>query len=70
MSLMNEPTIICPSCKTEIKLNESLAAPLIESTRQEYEQRIASIQTDIGKWMVPWLATLGFIVRKSKTDSL
>ena len=24
-----EPTIICPNCKTEIKLTESLAAPLI-----------------------------------------
>ena len=31
---MSEPTIVCPSCKTEIKLTESLAAPLIESTRQ------------------------------------
>jgi len=27
---MTEPTIICPKCKTEIKLTESLAAPLIE----------------------------------------
>ena len=26
---MTEPTIICPNCKTEIKLTESLAAPLI-----------------------------------------
>ena len=26
---MTEPTIICPHCKTEIKLTESLAAPLI-----------------------------------------
>ena len=25
---MAEPTIICPQCKTEIKLTESLAAPL------------------------------------------
>jgi len=24
---MTEPTIICPNCKTEIKLTESLAAP-------------------------------------------
>ena len=28
---MTEPTITCPSCKIEIKLTESLAAPLIES---------------------------------------
>lgn len=25
---MTEPTIICPNCKTEIKLTESLAPPL------------------------------------------
>ena len=31
---MTEPTIICPNCETEIKLTESLAAPLIASTRQ------------------------------------
>lgn len=38
---LNEPTISCPSCKTEIKLNESLAAPLIAATREEYERRLA-----------------------------
>jgi hypothetical protein len=38
---MAEPTIICPKCKSEIKLTESLAAPLIESTRLDYEQRLA-----------------------------
>ena len=46
---MTEPTIICPQCKTEIKLTESLAAPLIESTRQEYEQRLAKKDTDVAK---------------------
>ncbi len=30
---MAEPTIICPNCKTEIKLTESLAAPLIEGIK-------------------------------------
>jgi len=30
---MTEPTIICPNCRTEIKLTESLAAPLLEATR-------------------------------------
>ena len=44
---MNEPTIICPSCKTEIKLNESLAAPLIEATRQQYEQNQAPEKPDL-----------------------
>tara|TARA_R110000744_G_scaffold355384_1_gene461899 strand:+ start:442 stop:1734 length:1293 start_codon:yes stop_codon:yes gene_type:complete len=36
-----EPTITCPNCKTEIRLTESLAAPLVEATRLKYEQRIA-----------------------------
>jgi hypothetical protein len=39
--MASEPTITCPSCKAEIKLTESLAAPLIESTRRQYEQRLA-----------------------------
>lgn len=38
---MSEPTIICPNCKTEIKLTESLAVPPIESTRRKYEKRLA-----------------------------
>ena len=38
---MAEPTIICPKCKTQIKLTESLAAPLVEATRKEYEQQLA-----------------------------
>ena len=44
---MNEPTIICPNCKTEIKLTESLAAPLIQATRKEYEQKIAQKENDV-----------------------
>lgn len=46
---MADPTIICPSCKTEIKLTESLAAPLIESTRREYETRLAQKEADVVK---------------------
>ncbi|MEI6634717.1 MAG: DUF2130 domain-containing protein [Chlamydiota bacterium] len=43
---VTEPAIICPKCGAEIKLTESLAAPLIEATRQEYEQRIAKKDAD------------------------
>lgn len=46
---MAEPTIICPNCKTKIKLTESLAGPLIESTRHEYEQRIARQNADMAR---------------------
>jgi len=46
---MTEPTITCPSCKTEIKLTESLAAPLIETTRRDYEQRLAQKEAESAK---------------------
>ncbi len=46
---MTEPTIICPKCKAEIKLTESLAAPLIETTRREYERRLSQKEADIVK---------------------
>lgn len=46
---MAEPTISCPSCATEIKLTESLAAPLIRATREEYEAKIARKDTEISK---------------------
>lgn len=42
----NEPTITCPKCKTEIRLTESLAAPLIEAKKQEFEERLARQRED------------------------
>lgn len=44
---MTEPTVKCPNCGTEIKLTESLAAPLIESTRKQFEQQLAQKDRDI-----------------------
>jgi hypothetical protein len=44
---MNEPTITCSTCKTEIKLTESLAAPLLESTRLHYEQKVAQKEAEV-----------------------
>ncbi|MEI6168699.1 MAG: DUF2130 domain-containing protein [bacterium] len=44
-----EPTIICPKCKTEIKLTESLAAPLVESIRLDYEKRLTQKDADMVK---------------------
>ncbi len=46
---MSDPTITCPSCKTEIKLNESLAAPLIEATRKQFEQKLSQKDAEIFK---------------------
>ena len=46
---MTEPIITCPSCRTEIKLTESLAAPLIASTRQQFEKQLAQKDADIAQ---------------------
>jgi hypothetical protein len=46
---MAEPTIICPQCKTEIKLTESLAAPLLADVKRQFEQRLAQKDIDIAK---------------------
>lgn len=44
---MTEPTIQCPSCKTEIKLTESLAAPLIAEIRKQYQEQLSQKDTEI-----------------------
>jgi uncharacterized Zn finger protein (UPF0148 family) len=46
---MTEPTIICPNCKTEFPLTESLAAPLLAATRNHFEQQLAQRDEDIAK---------------------
>lgn len=46
---MTEPTIICPNCKTEIPLTESLAAPLIAATRKQFEQELSQKDEEIAK---------------------
>ena len=46
---MAEPTIVCPNCKTEIKLTESLAAPLLEATRRDFEKRLKQKDTDLAE---------------------
>ena len=47
--MSTEPIIICPNCSTEIKLTESLAAPLIQTVRQEYEARISAKDADVAE---------------------
>ncbi|MCS3695326.1 hypothetical protein ABIF07_000206 [Bradyrhizobium elkanii] len=38
----HEPTLHCPNCDHEIRLTESLAAPLLAETRQRFQQQLAS----------------------------
>jgi hypothetical protein len=44
---MTDPTLTCPSCRTEIKLTESLAAPLIADTRKRYETLLAQKEAEV-----------------------
>jgi hypothetical protein len=44
---MTEPTLTCPSCRTEIKLTESLAAPLIADARGRYETQLARKEAEV-----------------------
>src|ERR1700732_389774 len=46
---MSEPQIVCPNCSTEIKLTESLAAPLIEDARRRLEHQLASKEAGFTK---------------------
>ena len=46
---MNEPVIHCPTCSTEIKLTESLAAPLIAETRRQFEKALAAKDAEVAK---------------------
>jgi hypothetical protein len=45
----HEPTIRCPKCETDIKLTESLAAPLVEAIRVKYEHKLARQQSEFAK---------------------
>ena len=46
---MTEPTITCPNCKTEIRLTESLAAPLIAATKKQFEQQLSQKDEEIAR---------------------
>jgi hypothetical protein len=45
---MTDPQIVCPNCRTEIRLTESLAAPLIAKTRRQFEAQLAAREADFG----------------------
>ena len=43
---MTEPQIVCPHCRAEIKLTQTLAAPLIAATRKQFEQQLAAKESE------------------------
>ena len=44
---MNELIVICPKCKNEFHLTESLAAPLLEKLKNEYQQKLSQKDSEI-----------------------
>ncbi len=47
MTTTAELTITCPKCKAEIPLTESIAAPLLEATRKQYERKLSQKNREI-----------------------
>ena len=46
---MTDPQIICTNCGTEIKLTESLAAPIVAASRKQFEAQLAAKEADFGR---------------------
>jgi hypothetical protein len=46
---VTDPQIICTNCGTEIKLTESLAAPIVAASRKEFEGQLAAKEADFGR---------------------
>jgi len=46
---MHEPTFRCPNCDHEIRLTESLAAPLLEETRQRFQEQLANKDAEVAR---------------------
>lgn len=45
----HEPTLHCPNCNHEIRLTESLAAPLLAETRQKFQEQLANKDAEIAR---------------------
>lgn len=45
----HEPTLHCPNCNHEIRLTESLAAPLLADTRQRFQEQLASKDAEMAR---------------------
>ena len=46
---MTDPQIVCPHCRTEFKLTDSLAAPMIAAARKQFEAQLAAKEADFGR---------------------
>lgn len=44
-----EPTLHCPNCNYEIRLTESLAAPLLVETRRRFQEQLANKDAEVAR---------------------
>jgi len=49
MAHLEGPVVTCPNCGAEVKLTESLAAPMMESLKKQYEERAELQKLEITK---------------------
>lgn len=45
----HEPLLNCPNCNYEIRLTESLAAPLLAETRQRFQEQLANKDAEVAR---------------------
>jgi len=45
----HEPILHCPNCNHEIKLTESLAAPLLDKSRRQFEEQLAQKDAEVAR---------------------
>ncbi|MCK1621770.1 hypothetical protein IVA98_00545 [Bradyrhizobium sp. 160] len=43
------PILHCPNCNHPIRLTQSLAAPLIEETRERFQKQLAEKDTEVAR---------------------
>lgn len=64
---MNDPQIICPKCRTSIKLTETLAAPLVARAQKQFELKQKQRQTELTRGETV-LRRSQLALRKAQTD--
>src|SRR6185312_10602437 len=46
---VHEPHIVCPKCSHQIPLTESIAAPLLEAERREFQEKLAAREGEFAR---------------------
>ncbi|ABE64547.1 conserved hypothetical protein [Nitrobacter hamburgensis X14] len=49
VSSAHEPTLHCPNCNHQIRLTESLAAPILAETRQRFQEQLANKDAEVAR---------------------